>query len=89
MKQYLLLNDLLIMMHIINITLLLSRNIMTKNYQDFKIIIDLLFVIAEIAEKLISCDVFHEIKNLFDHLLIDTVLDLKMQKKSKRRFKRN
>ena len=88
-KQHLLSNDLLIMMRIIDVTLSLSRNIVTKNYQDFKIIIDLSFVTTKIVDKLISCDVIHELKNSFDHLLIDTIFDLRTQKKSKRRFKRN
>ena len=62
---------------------------MTKDYQNFKIIINLLFIIARIVDKLISCDVIHEMKNSFNHLFIDTIFDLKTQKKLKRRFKRN
>ena len=88
-KQYLLSNNLLIMMRIINVTLSLSRNIVTKNYQNFKIIINLSFATTKIADKFISCDVIHEVKNSFNHLFIDTIFDLKAQKKSKRRFKRN
>ena len=82
-------NDLLIMMRIIDVTLLLFRNIVTKNYQNFKIIINLLFATAKIVDKLIFCEIIHEMKNSFDHLFIDTILNLKTQKKSKRRFKRN
>ena len=47
------------------------------------------FATAKIVDKFISCDVIHELKNSFDHLFIDTIFDLKMQKKSKRRLKRN
>ena len=89
LKQYLLSNDLLIMMRIINVTLLSFWNIMTKNYQDFKIIINLLFVTAEIVDKFIFCKIIHKMKNSFDHLFIDTIFDLKTQKKLKRQFKRN
>ena len=89
LKQYLLLNDLLIMMRIVDVTLLLFRNIVTKDYQNFKIIVDLSFATTEIVDKFIFCDVIHEMKNSFDHLFIDTVFDLKAQKKLKRRFKRN
>ena len=88
-KQYLLLNDLLIMMRIVDVTLSLSRSIVTKNYQNFKIIINLSFATTKIVDRFISCDVIHELKNSFDHLLIDTIFDLKTQKKSKRWFKRN
>ena len=62
---------------------------MTKNYQDFKIIIDLLFVIIEIIDKLIFCEIIHEIKNSFNHLFINTIFNLKIKKKLKRWFKRN
>ena len=89
LRQHLLSDDLLIMMRIIDVTLLLSRNIVIKDYQDFKIIIDLSFATTEIVDKFIFCDVIHELKNSFDHLFINTIFDLKTQKKSKRRFKRN
>ena len=62
---------------------------MIKDYQDFKIIINLSFIITKIVDRFISCDVIYKVKNLFDHLLIDTIFDLKTQKKLKRRFKRN
>ena len=70
-------NDLLIIMRIIDVTLLLFQNIITKNYQNFKIIIDLSFATAKIVDKFIFYDIIHEMKNLFDYLFIDTILDLK------------
>ena len=76
-------NDLLIIMRIIDVTLLLFRNIIIKNYQNFKIIINLSFAIAEIVDKLITCEMIHEIKNSFDHLFIDTIFNLKTQKELK------
>ena len=84
-----LLNDLLIMMRIVNVILSLFQNIVTKDYQDFKIIINLSFATTKIVDKFIFYNVIHEMKNSFDHLFIDTILDLKTQKKLKRRFKRN
>ena len=84
-----LLNDLLIMIRIVDVTLLLPRNIMIRNYQNFKIIINLSFATAEIVDKSIFCKMIYEMKNSFDHLFIDTIFDLKTQKKLKRQFKRN
>ena len=77
-------NNLLIIMRIVDVTLLLFRNIVTKDYQNFKIIIDLSFATSEIVDKFIFYDVIHEVKNLFDYLFIDTIFDLKTQKKLKR-----
>ena len=76
-------------MRIVDVMLSLLQNIVTRNYQDFKIIINLSFATTKIVDKFISCEIIHEMKNSFDHLLIDTILDLKTQKKLKRRFKRN
>ena len=77
------------MMRIVDVTLLLSHNIMIRNYQNFKFIINLLFATAKTVDRFIFYNVIHEVKNLFNHLFIDLILDLKIQKKSKRRFKRN
>ena len=82
-------NDLLIVMRLIDAILSLFKNTIIRNYQKSKIIIDLFFAIQRIVDKLIFCEIIHEMKNLFDHLFIDTVFDLKTQKKSKRWFKRN
>ena len=89
LKQHLLLNDLLIMMRIADVTLSLSKNIIIKNYQNFKIIIDLSFATAKIVDRFMFCEIIHKVKNLFDYLFIDTIFNLKTQKKLKRRFKRN
>ena len=82
-------NDLLIIMCFVNATLSLFKNIIIKNYQKSKIIIDLFFAIQKIVNKVIFCEIIHEMKNSFDHLFIDTIFDLKTQKKSKQRFKCN
>ena len=88
-RQHLLSNDLLIIMRIIDVPLLLFQNIIIKNYQDFKIIINLLIATAEIVDKLIFYNVIYKMKNSFDYLFIDTIFNLKTQKKSKQWFKRN
>ena len=76
-------------MRFVDAILSLLKNTIIKNYQKSKIIIDLFFAIQEIADKFIFCEIIHKMKNSFDHLFIDTIFDLRMQKKSKRRFKRN
>ena len=88
-RQHLLSNNLLIIMRIIDVTLSLFRNIVTKNYQNFKIIIDLSFATAKIVDRFIFYEIIYEVKNSFNHLFIDTIFNLKAQKKLKRRFKRN
>ena len=88
-KQHLLSNNLLIVMRFVDAILSLLKSIIIKDYQESKIIIDLFFAIQKVVNKLISCEIIHEMKNSFDHLFIDIIFDLRTQKKSKRRFKRN
>ena len=57
---------------------------MIKNYQNIKIIIDLSFATVKIVDKLIFCEMIHEMKNSFDYLFIYTIFNLKTQKKLKR-----
>ena len=64
-------------MRFINATLILFRNIMIKNYQNLKLIIDLLFAIITIIKQLKFYEIFHEMKNSFDHLFINTIFDLR------------
>ena len=70
-------------MRFIDATLLLFKNIIIKNYQELKIIINLFFIIRKVIDKLIFCEIIHKIKNSFDHLFIDIIFDLKTQKKLK------
>ena len=56
-RQHLLLNNLLIIMRFANAILLLFKNIVTRNYQDLKIIINLSFIIAVIAKRLKFCEI--------------------------------
>ena len=76
-------------MRFVDAILSLFKNTIIKNYQKSKIIIDLFFATQKIVNKLISYKIIHKMKNSSDHLFIDIIFDLKMQKKSKRRFKRN
>ena len=67
----------------IDAILSLFKNIIIKDYQELKIIIDLFFATQKIVNKFIFCKIIHKMKNSFDHLFIDTIFDLKMQKKLK------
>ena len=71
------------MMCSVDVILSLFKNTINKNYQKSKIIIDLFFVTQKIINKFISCEIIHKIKNSFDNLFIDTIFDLKIQKKLK------
>ena len=88
-KQHLLSNDLLIVMRFVGVIFSLFKNTVIRNYQKSKIIIDLSFATQKIVDRLIFCEVIHKMKNSSDHLFIDTIFDLRAQKKSKRRSKRN
>ncbi len=64
-------------MRIIDFTFALSRNTITRNYQETQIIINLFFIIKELLNRLIYCDINQEIKNSSNYLLIKTILNLK------------
>ena len=68
-------------MHFIDAILSLFKNSIIKNYQKSKIIIDLFFATQKVVNKFISCKIIYKMKNLFNHLFIDTIFDLKTQKK--------
>ena len=76
-------------MRFVDAILSLFKNTIIKNYQESKIIIDLSFATQKVVNKLIFCEIIHEMKNSSDHLFIGTTFDLRAQKKSKRRFKHN
>ena len=64
-------------MRFVDVILSLFKNTVTKNYQNSKIIINLSFVIAVNAKQLNFCEIIHEIKNSFNHLLINIIFDLR------------
>ena len=76
-------------MRFVDAILSLFKNTIIKNYRKLKIIIDLSFATQKNVNKFISCEIIHKMKNSSDHLFIDTIFNLKAQKKLKRRFKRN
>jgi len=55
-RQHLLFNDLLNIMRFINVTLTLLRDIITRNYYELRITINLLFITRETTNRLIYCD---------------------------------
>ena len=64
-------------MRFVDAILSLLKNIIIKNYQKLKIIIDLFFATQKIVNKFISYKIIYKMKNLFDYLFIDTIFDLK------------
>ena len=67
-KQHLLSNELLNIMREVDVSLTLSRDIITKDYQDVRTTIDLFFTISEITNRPIYCEINDEMKNSFDHI---------------------
>ena len=84
LRQHLLIDDLLNITENASATLTLLRDIITRNYQRAKIIINLIFATNEIIERLIYCEVNEKIENELNHLFIKTVLNLKTQEEFKR-----
>ena len=78
-KQHLLANDLLNIMQNVKISLTLLKDIITRDYQEAQIIMNLSFVTDDIANKLIYCEINEKVENAFDHLSIRTILDLRTQ----------
>ncbi len=70
LKQHLLLNELIKMIININALLALFQNIITRNYQEFQMTINLIFMTDDIMNQLIWCKINKEMKNFSDHLLI-------------------
>ena len=64
-------------MRFVDAILSLFKNIIIKNYQELKIIINLFFARQKVVNKFIFCEIIYEMKNSFDHLFIDTVFNLK------------
>jgi len=76
---------------IINIdaSLTLFQDIIMKDYQESQTIIDLIFMTKSIINRLIQCEINEEMKNFSDHLLIQTVINLKVCKESAWRLRCN
>ncbi len=81
-KQHLLLNELIKMITNIDALLALSQDIITRNYQESQMTINLIFTTDDIMNQLIWCEINEEMKNFSDHLLIQTIIDFRVCKKS-------
>ena len=73
----------------VDVSLTLSKNIITRDYQRAQIIIDLSFITDDVADRLIYCEINNEVKNAFDYLSMRTVINLRAQKESQRHSRRN
>ncbi len=85
-RQHLLSNELIEMITNIDALLALSQDIIMRNYQESQMTINLIFTTESIINKLIWCKINEEIKNFSDHLLIQTVINLKVCEKSVQRL---
>ncbi len=73
----------------IDASLALSQDTIMKDYQESQTTINLIFTTESITNRLIQCEINEEMKNFSDHLLIQTVIDLKVCKESARRSRCN
>ncbi len=77
-RQHLLSNDLIEIITNVDALLMLFQDIITRNYQKSQMTIDLIFMTDDIMNQLIWCEIDEEMKNFSDHLLIQTIIDLKV-----------
>ncbi len=70
----------------IDASLALSQDTITRNYQEFQMTIDLIFMTESITNRLIQCKINEKMKNFSDHLLIQTGINLRVCKESARRL---
>ncbi len=88
-RQHLLSNDLIEMIINVDASLTLSQNTITRNYQKFQMTINLIFTTNDIMNQLIWCEIDEEMKNFSDHLLIQTIINFKVCKKSAQKSRHN
>ena len=88
-KQHLLSNDLIEMITNVDALLTLFQDMITRNYQRFQIIINLIFTTNDIMNQLIWCKINKEMKNFSDHLSIQTIIDFRVCKESAWKSRRN
>ncbi len=80
-RQHLLSNDLIEMITNINTSLMLSWDMITRNYQKSQTTIDLIFTTDDIMNQLIQCKINKKMKNFLNHLLIQTIINFRVCKK--------
>ncbi len=73
----------------VNASLMLSQDMITRNYQRSQITINLIFTTDDIMNQLIQCEINEEMKNFSDHLLIQTIIDFRICKESARKSRCN
>ncbi len=88
-RQHLLLNELIKMIINIDASLALFQDTIMRNYQEFQMTIDLIFTTDDIMNRLIWCKINEKMKNFSDHLLIQTIIDFRVCKKSVRKSRCN
>ena len=81
-RQHLLLNKLIKMITNIDASLALSQDTIMKNYQESQMTINLIFMTDNIMNRLIWCEINKEMKNFSDHLLIQTIINLRVCEES-------
>ncbi len=89
LKQHLLSNDLIEIITNVNASLTLSWDMITRNYQKSQMTIDLIFTTDDIMNRLIRCEIDEEMKNFSDHLLIQTIINLRVCEELARKSRRN
>ncbi len=82
LRQHLLSNDLIEMIINVDTSLMLSQDTITRDYQRSQMTINLIFTTDNIINRLIWCKINEEMKNFSDHLSIQTIINLKVCKKS-------
>ncbi len=73
----------------VNALLTLFQDTITRNYQRSQMTIDLIFTTDDIMNQLIWCKINEEMKKISDHLLIQTIIDFRVCKKSARKSRCN
>jgi len=81
-RQHLLLNELIKIITNINASLALSWDIITRNYQESQMIINLIFMTDNIMNQLIQCKINEEMKNFSNHLSIQIIINFRVCKES-------
>ena len=88
-RQHALFETLLELMREADATLTLLENIIIKNYHEKRTTIDLFFTTNVLINKSIKCDINRSIKNLFNHLFVETCVKRRLVEKLTRRFRRD
>jgi len=89
LKQHLLFIKLINIVINVSALLTLLQDTNLRNYQKFQTTINLVFTINNITNRLIQYKINKNIENFLDYLSMQTIIDLKICKKSMQRLYRN